>query len=170
MVLQHFSCVFSSRHSRHNCEGMNTEYRCCTTSTEASTSSSLVASSVLSTYITAASESSSKTWYSKVSGLVIRAVSFPKAAYAPLHFFLAVFNHFPLRGMIDLLQQLRRVKGHTKMLTALDNVCCLYSSLASAASYFNQCRSCPRYCAQERLVSACMMNNKSYFTRLSMRG
>src|SRR6266853_3447663 len=63
VVLQHFSCVFSSRHSRHNCGGLNTEYRCCTASTEASTSSSLVTSSesLLSTYMTAASESSSKT-------------------------------------------------------------------------------------------------------------
>jgi len=135
--LQLFSCVFSSRCSRHNYGGINTKYRHCTTSTEASTSSLLVTSSLLSTYITATSESLSKTWYSKVSRLMIYAASFSKAACTPLHFFLAVCNCFPLWGMIDLSQQLRRVKGHTKMLTALDDACCLYSSLASAAPYFN---------------------------------
>ena len=165
VVLRRFSPMFSSRCSGHKCRGQNTEYRHCTASTEALTSSSLVASSesLLSTYMTAGSESSSKTWYSKLSGLMIRIVSFPKAACTPLRFFLAVCDHFPLRGMTNLSQQLGRDKGHAKRLTVRDDVCCLYSSLISAASYFNQCRSCQRYCTQQGPVSACVMNNKSYW-------
>src|SRR6266851_3502566 len=62
VTLRCFSHVLSSRRSRCNCGGRNTEYRHCTASTEVSTSSSLIESSLLSTFITATSELSSKTW------------------------------------------------------------------------------------------------------------
>ena len=59
VVLWRFFPVFSFRCSGRKYEGRNTKYRCCTASTEALTSSSLVAlfESLLSIYMTARSES-----------------------------------------------------------------------------------------------------------------